>query len=278
MPVGLGATVDLPHRVPSGRLSLMSVGRGPSSRSEFEESVRIGCAGWSVPALAAAEFPSAGTHLERYSRVFNCCEINSSFYRPHKRETWARWAETVPMAFRFSVKVPKVITHEARLKCSSQMVSEFVHQIGFLGEKLGPILVQLPPSLQFECSAVEKFLSLLRQNYRGDVVCEPRHVSWFEDRADSLLKEYQITRVAADPACVPLAREPGGISELAYFRLHGSPRRYYSSYNSDVLKTLSSKLGRLATKSRVWCIFDNTAMGFAIPNALELKIGMSILH
>ena len=63
-----------------------------------------------------------------------------------------------------------------------------------------------------------------------------------------------------------------------YFRLHGSPRRYYSSYNSDVLKTLSSKLTRLAIKSRVWCIFDNTAMGFAIPNALELKIGVSILH
>jgi uncharacterized protein YecE (DUF72 family) len=209
--------------------------------------------------------------LERYCQVFNCCEINSSFYRPHKKETWQRWAKTVPHEFGFSVKVPKAITHEARLHCSPESMSAFLHQISLLREKLGPILFQLPPSLEFEQSTVEKFLSQLRQSYRTDIVWEPRHPSWFERRASDLLKAYHVARVSADPACVPAASEPGGISGLVYFRLHGSPRRYYSSYDSEFLNELSSRLRHLAIKSRIWCIFDNTASGSAVHNALALK-------
>ena len=112
---------------------------------------------------------------------------------------------------------------------------------------------------------------MLRENYSGDVVCEPRHHSWFADRVDDLLKDYQIARVAADPACVPAAGLPGGLASLAYFRLHGSPRRYYSAYSVDFLTRLSAQLVNLATRARVWCIFDNTASGSAIQNALGLN-------
>ncbi len=241
------------------------------SASSFQSPVRIGCAGWSIPGSASSQFADAGTHLERYCRVFNCCEINSSFSRSHKKETWQRWAKIVPDEFRFSVKIPKAITHQGRLHCSPEILSEFLHQISFLGEKLGPILVQLPPSLEFVHSVADKFLSHLRQSCRTDIVWEPRHPSWFEDAANDLLKDYQVTRVAADPACVPAAKEPGGISELVYFRLHGSPRRYYSSYDSEFLRKLSFELQEMATKSRIWCIFDNTASGSAIHNALALK-------
>jgi uncharacterized protein YecE (DUF72 family) len=194
------------------------------------QSMRIGCAGWNIPRLAAPIFNGEGTHLERYSKVFNCSEINSSFYRSHKRETWERWADSVPDEFRFSVKVPKAITHEARLKCTPEALTKFLGEIYFLRDKLGPILVQLPPSFQFEHSVIYEFLSRLRQSYQGEVVLEPRHISWFHDPADVLLKKFQVARVAADPACVPTASEPGGKS-LVYFRLHGSPQRYYSSYD-----------------------------------------------
>jgi uncharacterized protein YecE (DUF72 family) len=101
-------------------------------------------------------------------------------------------------------------------------------------------------------------------------VWEPRHASWFSDEADHLLREFQIARVAADPACVPLAAQPGGYDSLVYFRLHGSPRRYYSSYDDSALNLLASQLSQFATKAEVWCTFDNTASGAAIANALDL--------
>jgi uncharacterized protein YecE (DUF72 family) len=239
------------------------------------ESTRIGCAGWAIPRLTASLFNSDGTHLERYSRVFNCSEINSSFYRTHKRETWERWAESVPEEFRFSVKVPKAITHEARLKCTPEALPKFFGQIGFLREKLGPVLVQLPPSFQFDHTVVHEFLSRLRQIYQGDVVWEPRHSSWFDHRANDLMKKFQIARVAADPACVPIASEPGGTSNLLYFRLHGSPQRYYSSYDSRFLNDLASKMRHVRAKSPIWCVFDNTASGAAIQNAIDLSTALS---
>jgi uncharacterized protein YecE (DUF72 family) len=166
--------------------------------------VRFGCAGWSIP-RNAAHFACVGSHLDRYAQVFNSCEINSSFYRPHKQETWERWAKSVPAEFRFSVKAPKTITHEAKLNCSSEVLSEFLEQIKFLGDKLGPVLIQVPTSLEFDRTRAGEFLTLLRQNYGGDVVWEPRHKSWFSNRVDDFLKEFHVARVAADPACGPTA-------------------------------------------------------------------------
>ena len=239
------------------------------NRTFSRQPVRVGCAGWNIPRQAAGHFASRGSHLERYSQSFNSCEINSSFYRPHKKETWERWARSVPAGFRFSVKAPRTITHEAKLNCSSEVLSAFLEQIEFLREKLGPVLIQLPPSLGFDHARVRKFLSLLRGSFSGDVVWEPRHASWFEDQSNNLLKEFHIARVAADPACVPASARSGGLASLAYFRLHGSPRRYFSAYSSDSLNMLVAQLASLDARARVWCIFDNTALGAAIPNALE---------
>jgi uncharacterized protein YecE (DUF72 family) len=177
----------------------------------------------------------------------------------------------VPAEFQFAVKLPKSITHEAKLVCGLEILSPFLEQIACLGKQLGPVLVQLPPGLQFDSSSARQFLAMLRQSYSGDVVWEPRHASWFEDRANGVLREYQIARVAADPACVRAAADPGGAEDLIYFRLHGSPRRYYSSYDSEYLNRLALRLDILATRSRVWCIFDNTASGAAVRNALELE-------
>jgi uncharacterized protein YecE (DUF72 family) len=234
------------------------------------ESVRVGCAGWSISRSHAAHFVSGESHLERYSHEFNACEINSSFYRPHRKETWERWATSVPTDFRFSVKAPRTLTHETKLDCGSEVLSAFLEQINFLKEKLGPVLFQLPPRLEFDPSRAKKFLSLLRGTFSGDVVWEPRHSSWFDGQVDDLLKEFRIARVAADPACVPVASQPGGLACLTYFRLHGSPRRYFSAYSDDFLNILAAQLASVVAGARVWCIFDNTASGSAVQNALEL--------
>src|SRR5580658_6651180 len=107
---------------------------------------RIGTAGWSLPKGSVGE----GSRLERYSRVLCCAEINSSFYRPHRASTWARWAAETPADFRFSIKAPKTITHEARLCNVEVLLKAFLEQIEFLQEKAGPILFQFPPSYEFE--------------------------------------------------------------------------------------------------------------------------------
>ena len=233
--------------------------------------IRVGTAGWTIPRLAAEHFSSDGSHLERYSREFSCCEINSSFYRSHKIQTWERWARSVPEGFLFSVKAPKAITHEARLNCGSELLLPFLRQVGYLGEKLGPVLFQLPPSLGFDSVVARRFLASLRSHFSGEVVWEARHASWFESGVDALLLEYKVARVAADPACVAGAGLPGGVETLAYFRLHGSPRVYYSSYSDEYLTELAGRLVQLAAGASVWCVFDNTASGAAAENALALE-------
>jgi uncharacterized protein YecE (DUF72 family) len=94
----------------------MSQGRVGAGASRGIPTLRIGCAGWSLRAEQAALAPSDGSHLERYARVFDAVEINSSFYRPHRPQTYARWAESVPADFRFAVKMPKAISHGKRLR------------------------------------------------------------------------------------------------------------------------------------------------------------------
>ena len=245
----------------------------PNSKQPAEQ-LRIGCAGWSIPKGYAGRFPEEGSHLERYAQVFNAVEINSSFYRPHKPATYERWAASVPEGFRFAVKVPRTITHNRRLKDVSTEIHSFLAECEHLGPKLGPLLVQLPPTLAFDAQTVSAFFSTLRELFSGDVACEPRHRTWFAPEPNEILSEFQVARVAADPAVVPEAAEPGGWSGLVYYRLHGSPRIYYSAYPADYLETISRKLAESAANNTpTWCIFDNTAEGAATGDALAVTPG-----
>lgn len=244
----------------------------PPPQSRRAETIRIGCAGWNVPRVDTDSFAVAGSHLQRYASRFDCVEINSSFYRMHKPATYARWAASVPAGFRFAVKMPRTITHERRLVDSCALLNEFFTGIGALGDRLGCVLIQLPPSLPFDRSRIEVFLAELRHYCSGDVAIEPRHPTWFDARAERLLVDHGIARVAADPAVVAAATLPGGATQLVYFRLHGTPHMYYSSYAQDAVVALGEQLRRAAaTGARAWCIFDNTARGAAIPNALALQ-------
>jgi uncharacterized protein YecE (DUF72 family) len=234
--------------------------------------IHLGCAGWNIRREHTARFESIGTHLQRYATVFNAVEINSCFYRPHRFTTYERWADSVPADLRFSVKLPKVITHQARLAGVTDALDRFLDETSGLREKRGPILVQLPPSLPFDPAVAESFFEELRARYPGDVALEPRHETWFTDAVESSLRRYQIARAAADPARVPAAAQPGGYGQLAYHRLHGSPRVYYSAYSVDFLQTVARDLEESAADGRrSWCIFDNTALGAATADALTVK-------
>lgn len=232
--------------------------------------IYVGTAGWSVPREHAAHFTEQGSHLERYAQVLPAVEINTSFYRLHMPQTYARWSASVPEGFRFSVKVPRQITHNQRLK-SIEGFSPFLEGVRSLGEKLGLLLVQLPPSLVFDNDVASDFFAALRSRFTGLVVCEPRHPTWFTSEAESLLESYQVARVAADPAVVPDAAKPGGWQEAVYYRLHGSPKMYYSRYSTEQIDTYADRLEKAAMDAEeVWCIFDNTAEFHATENALYL--------
>jgi uncharacterized protein YecE (DUF72 family) len=196
---------------------------------------RIGTAGWSIPCAVAAALPGEGSHLQRYAGVFRAAEINSSFHRPHRPSTYERWAESVPADFRFSVKVPKTITHQARLLDCGDLLMRFADEIAGLGERRGPALVQLPPSLAFHAEVADAFFVKATRLLGPAIVCEPRHRSWFEPAADDLLAGLEVARVAADPAICAEAAVPGGWPGLVYGRLRGSPVIYRSSYDRAAL-------------------------------------------
>jgi uncharacterized protein YecE (DUF72 family) len=247
----------------------------------------LGTAGWTVPKTHLPLFPTLDegaklSHLERYASRLPCVEINSSFYRPHRRTTWERWAAATPNGFRFAVKAPKAVTHTAKLVNTGGALLEFFSAVCALGDKLGPVLFQLPPTLPFDEGVAQEFFATLREVHQGGVVLEPRHASWFSPSTDRLLRSFHIARVAADPPKgSEVAAHPGGWPGLYYWRLHGVPRTYYSEYNGDWLRAFKERLllpEGLSEKKETWVIFDNTALGHATANAVWLHDALRQEH
>lgn len=232
---------------------------------------RIGTAGWSVPSLYLSKVPRGGSHLERYARHLNAVEINSSFHRPHRTATYQRWAQSTPDGFRFSVKVPKAITHEAGLADCGALLDRFAEEVMGLGDKLSILLIQLPPKSLFNTAVGDRFFRDLRARIDTALVLEPRHASWFTPDVEGWLAERRIARAAADPARVAGAEQPGGWKGLSYYLWHGSPRMYYSDYDAAALAGLRQHLVRDRERGvPAWCVFDNTTSGAALGNALDL--------
>ena len=226
----------------------------------------VGCATWAIGAANDHLLPHVpGGNLARYAARLTAAEVNSSFHRRHQKSTWGRWARTVGPSFRFAVKLPKSISHERRLVDVDAELDAFAEEVAMLGEKLAVVLVQLPPRFVFEREVFASFHGRLAERVSAITVVEPRHASWFEQSVDAFLAELRVARVAADPAVVPAAGDPGGWLGLRYFRLHGSPIKYRSPYDGKFLDELARRV-----RPGDWCIFDNTASGAALPNAVDL--------
>ncbi|MCO5157108.1 MAG: DUF72 domain-containing protein [Aquamicrobium sp.] len=223
----------------------------------------IATAAWSIPRTVAAAFPEEGSGLARYAAVFDGVEVNSTFYRRHKASTFERWAEATPDGFRFAVKIPKAITHERAMEDIREPFATFLQDIAALGGKRGPLLCQLPPSLRFDPERFEAAFDTMRDLDQGPLVIEVRHRCWASAQALALLERYSIDRVLADPALVWPASDFRQAPR--YVRLHGKPKVYYSSYSDAELAAFSRLLG-----PESWCVFDNTASGAAIENALAM--------
>ena len=241
------------------------MGRTPARR------IRIGCAGWSIPGRYASMFGEADSALARYATRFDVVEVNSSFYRPHQRATWARWAATVPSGFRFSVKLPQEISHELGLRGAGPVLDRFLAQVDGLGSRLGGFLLQLPPGLALDGRSAAAFFAMFRRRSGAPLACEPRHASWFTPQGEELFARHGVGRVGADPPRVPGGALPLPSRHWRYWRWHGSPRIYYSEYDEAALRGLAEELRAAKGPGQRWVIFDNTAHGFAVANAARLR-------
>lgn len=240
------------------------------SASKITATLRVGIAGWSNPPSHKAHRSSAQSHLRYYAEHFSCVEINSSFYREHRKSTYKAWREATPPSFEFAVKMPRSVTHECALRHADKEIAGFFEGIAALQPKLRVVLVQLPPSLEFSAALTLGFFRSVPRLHGMRLVCEPRHGSWFTGTADALLARLRVSRVAADPSAIEGADKPGGSRDFAYFRWHGSPRKYYSSYSRAQLNQFAAGV-TAAHAADSWCIFDNTAAYAAWDNALAFK-------
>jgi len=230
--------------------------------------VRIGTAGWALPKALRVSHAASSSVLEQYAALFDAVEINSSFYKPHRRSTYERWRASVPESFRFAVKLSRVITHELGLVRAQSETVAFMQGATGLEQKLAVILVQLPPSRTFDAPIAGGFFKVLRQETAAHIVCEARNPSWFGSEATAVLESYRVTRVAADPVLPGCEIAAQAHPDFAYFRLHGAPRVYYSPYSIGRLRDVSLAAGAAA---ETWCIFDNTAAGAAWADATTLQ-------
>nr|BCX00954.1 MAG: hypothetical protein KatS3mg041_1000 [Bacteroidota bacterium] len=232
--------------------------------------IRVGISGWSLLSRTERDMlPGRGPVLARYGRLLEAVEVNTTFYRSHAPETYRRWAEQVPEEFRFAVKMPGWLTHRGRLR-RLEGLERFIAEVQHLGPKLGPVLVQLPPSLRFCAQAAEVFFRALRDRFSGPVACEAREASWFSEEADRLLADLRIARVVADPAPVAGELWPGGWPEWVYVRLHGRPM-YYGVYEEEEIRRWAERLLGWSASAPVWCFFNNTASARALEAACRLR-------
>lgn len=231
---------------------------------------RIGVAGWSISKVLRSGESQAQSLLTQYGGRFNATEINSSFYRPHRFQTYQRWAASVPDNFRFSVKVPKLLTHERRLIAGPDEIRAFMAGVRGLADKLGALLVQLAPRCVFDERVARQFFDTLTSETAALIACEARNPSWFTAEADHLLRRCEVARVIADPVAPGCEIAPPPVVSPAYLRLHGSPHMYYSSYSFGDLETLAERLS-VHNDAESWCIFDNTAAGAAWHDAPILQ-------
>ena len=179
-------------------------------------------------------------------------------------------ADSTPPDFRFAVKVPRAITHDLQLQDARERSSRFLAETDGLADKRGPLLVQLPPSLAFDGSWLPVSGSACDGLRRGRSSASRAMRRGFRREVTALLDRYRVARVAADPPPVPDAALRR-LARRGYFRLHGSPRTYWSRYDEHDIAALAATVGTLCRGRDVWCVFDNTASGAAIENAWELR-------
>ena len=240
-------------------------------REIMTPSYYIGTSGWHYDHWRQRFYPEElvkAKWLESYADHFTTVELNNSFYRLPSEAAFAAWHGSSPANFTFAVKVSRFITHIKRLKDTEEAVDRFITRAKILGEKLGPLLYQLPPNMHRNDERLESFLSTLPRGMKH--VFEFRHQSWLEERVFKILRQHNVGFCVFDMPSLscPLV----ATTDFAYVRFHGSTGLYSSCYSDDELADWAKKLANLAIKLKeVYIYFNNDAEAFAVRNAMTLR-------
>jgi uncharacterized protein YecE (DUF72 family) len=237
--------------------------------------IRIGCSGWQYRHWRALFYPKGLAQknwFAFYAETFETVELNTSFYRLPKPETFDKWRDQAPPGFRYAVKAPRFITHMKKLKDCSEPVEEFLGRAKRLGETLGPILYQLPPRWGFNRARIEEFIALLPADLAH--VFEFREKSWLAPEVLSLLDSRGVSFCAHD--MIGGATERWAAGPIAYVRFHGGAGKYWGRYSDEALAGWTDWIVGEARGGRdVWCYFNNDIHGHAIEDALTLRAMVS---
>jgi uncharacterized protein YecE (DUF72 family) len=232
--------------------------------------LRIGTSGWHYAPWRGAFYPKDLTtkdFLSFYVTRFGTTELNNPFYRMPSEAAVAAWRDATPEDFLFSWKASRFITHMKRLKDTDESVDFLMGRAGGLGEKLGPILFQLPPSLKMDRERLAAFLSRLPKKQR--FTFEFRHPSWYEPRILDLLRDHDAALCLSDHAAAPSPWE--ATASFVYIRGHGTDGRYAGNYSDDTLTEWASDTARWRREGRdVYAYFDNDIKSAAPKDAARL--------
>ena len=230
----------------------------------------VGTSGWVYPHWRGVFYPptlSQPTWLGYYAGRFTTVELNSSFYRLPSEQAFARWRDTAPEGFVFAVKASRFITHVKRLRDIEGPLEALLSRSRHLGDRLGPVLYQIPPTMHRNDERLDGFLSLLPEGHRH--VVEFRHSSWLDEEVFSILRRHNVGLCVFDMpgmSCPVVAT-----SGFAYIRLHGSAALYSSCYTDGELDEWAQRISRLAEGlDAAYIYFNNDAEGHAVHNAQSL--------
>ncbi|MCL4369661.1 MAG: DUF72 domain-containing protein [Chloroflexi bacterium] len=231
---------------------------------------RIGCSGWSYPHWRDVFYPHGlrqADWFQHYSSVFDTVEINNSFYRTPSEENFQTWARKAPEGFLYAVKVNRAITQYHKLNpLAYPLFAEFVRRSERMEAALGPLLLQLPPSLGRDDGRLAAFLEQPIAA-RHPLAIEFRHAGWFAEEVYDLLRKHRVALVLSDFKELPIPQV--ATTHWVYLRLHGTSGRYFGSYGDEGLRYWADRLKALCPDGYVY--FNNDVGGAAPHDALRLR-------
>lgn len=236
----------------------------------------IGTSGWNYSSWRGKFYPekmNQDKYLDYYCRQFNTVELNYSFYRLPSKRLCQGWSERTTNEFVFSLKAGRFITHTKRLKDAKGYFKKFYQTAAFLGKKLGPILFQLPPSLQRDAQRLDKFLTMLRSGFENiDAAFEFRHKSWHTKEVYKLLEKYEIALVVADSGGRYPTADLVRTANFLYFRFHGPKELFASKYSVQELAGWAERIAKFAGgKISTYIYFNNDFNAYAVDNAKTMR-------